>query len=149
MDPLLIVWLNRIGIVLNFVSFFLVAPEILGENRLIRIELRLQSLLVKVSRISPGHDALGGIAGALLTVLAAFVIVIPQLLKIDLLTALVVIFIPPIAFLILAVFWIWIGNKTIQLLKYLTNHMRIRQFLLIVGVSFFITGNLFQLLATF
>jgi len=45
-------WVNRVGIVLEFLSFWLAAPEILGEERLRalehRTERRLQRMVVPV-----------------------------------------------------------------------------------------------------
>jgi hypothetical protein len=38
MNPELAAWLNRIGVLLEFFSFWLVAPEFLGEERLKRME---------------------------------------------------------------------------------------------------------------
>ena len=35
-------WVNRVGIVLEFLSFWLAAPEILGEERLRKLERRLE-----------------------------------------------------------------------------------------------------------
>ena len=41
-------WLNRIGMILGFVSFWLVAPEFIGEERLKRWEERLEAFIARV-----------------------------------------------------------------------------------------------------
>ena len=48
-------WINRLGIVLEFLSFWLAAPEILGEERLRGLERRLEEglrMLPKVARVA-------------------------------------------------------------------------------------------------
>jgi hypothetical protein len=42
MDPVVANWLNRLGMLLGFVSFWLVAPEFIGEERLRRWEVMLE-----------------------------------------------------------------------------------------------------------
>ena len=44
-------WLNRIGLVLEFVSVWLAAPEILGERRLRALHLRLELLATDALRL--------------------------------------------------------------------------------------------------
>jgi hypothetical protein len=41
-------WLNRIGMILGFLSFWLVAPEFIGEERLRRWEERLEAFIARV-----------------------------------------------------------------------------------------------------
>jgi hypothetical protein len=38
-------WLNRIGLLAGFISFWLVAPELIGEERLLSLESRAESYL--------------------------------------------------------------------------------------------------------
>lgn len=46
MDPN---WLNRIGIILNFLAGFLIAPELIGLDRIRKAEQRLEDSMEKVS----------------------------------------------------------------------------------------------------
>ena len=38
-------WLNRVGMILEFISFWFAAPEILGETRLLKIEQKAEIVL--------------------------------------------------------------------------------------------------------
>ena len=44
-------WVNRVGIVLEFLSFWLAAPEILGEERLRALERRVEKGIMKLPMI--------------------------------------------------------------------------------------------------
>ena len=42
-----LVWLNRVGITLNFVAGFLMAPDLIGRNRLRKLEAILEGFITK------------------------------------------------------------------------------------------------------
>jgi hypothetical protein len=44
-------WLNRIGIILNFVAGFLLAPELIGLDRIRRFETRLEKTAARVKKV--------------------------------------------------------------------------------------------------
>lgn len=44
-------WVNRLGIVLEFLSFWFAAPEILGEERLRALERRVEQATIWLSLI--------------------------------------------------------------------------------------------------
>lgn len=52
-------WLNRIGIILNFCAGFMVAPELLGVERLTRIEIVIENSIEKfISSINKFNNVL-------------------------------------------------------------------------------------------
>lgn len=54
-------WLNRVGIILNFVAGFLVAPELLGIHRLEWADTKLEHLAIKGrARLNSGFYFPGG-----------------------------------------------------------------------------------------
>ena len=58
-------WVNRVGIVLEFLSFWLAAPEILGEERLRALERRLERGIKQL----PGAVVTMQVVGALLAMM--------------------------------------------------------------------------------
>lgn len=61
-------WVNRVGIMLAFLAFWLAAPEILGEERLRKMERRVEqgpemvtngAVVVVFTGISVGRGAVG------------------------------------------------------------------------------------------
>ena len=45
-----LVWVNRVGIMLNFVAGFLMAPDLIGRDYLVRIEHALKRTLIRTRR---------------------------------------------------------------------------------------------------
>ena len=43
-------WLNRLGIVFNFLAGFMLAPELLGIQRIHRLEKRLENAITKTNK---------------------------------------------------------------------------------------------------
>ena len=43
-DPTTVMWLNRIGMLMGFLAFWLGAPEILGETRLSKLEAGIEGV---------------------------------------------------------------------------------------------------------
>jgi hypothetical protein len=66
MNPELADWLNRISLILGFLSFWLVAPEFIGERRLKSWETALASGLLKMPLILRIVSALCVLIGAAL-----------------------------------------------------------------------------------
>jgi len=52
LDPNFTIWLNRAGIILNFLAGFMLAPELIGLARLQRAEDRIERTLQTMRRVS-------------------------------------------------------------------------------------------------
>jgi len=139
-------WVNRVGIVLEFLSFWFAAPEILGEGRLRALEQRVEQGI----RVLP-WVALGvmGAVGMILQVV--FALIAKSWSRRTANVACVV--------AMVATFWYCMRMATVvgklrlkvvpSLLHVLADEESIRQRSLAVGAVLFVVGFLLQLIATF
>ena len=124
-------WLNRIGLVLDFVAFCCASPEILGKKKLQNIERALEKLIVYL------YKALTWFLVALSTVLE----IIVNLFTLSNFTELTV------GWLNVALYWL--TDRLNKILSRLTDDSKLRARALLVGAIFFVAGFILQLLGTF
>ena len=140
-------WVNRVGIVLEFLSFWLAAPEILGEERLKALERRLEKEIKQLP------DLLAVLVAALAGMLAAVVlmlVVAGEVTPVAAVAGVVLMVVAAVATAAAAV----VANKLQEkiaapALRVLADDKRIRQRSLAVGGVLFVVGFLLQLIATF
>ena len=131
---------NRVGLVLGFFSFWLAAPEFIGEERLKSWERRLSSGLLKVPTVLT-------IASGLLMVLmlGLYIWKVWQLGKLS--------YKPPIVLVIVldAIFMMQslLEKRLARLVSLVANHSKFRQGILFAGAALFTVSFLLQLAATF
>ena len=141
-------WVNRVGIVLEFLSFWFAAPEILGEERLRALERRIEQGL----RVLPSVVALGltGVVVASVVMAlgrAAVEGVVTWVIAVMVVAWVVVLVMKGTKFEIVAIV---LENKIVlPLLRVLADDERIRQRSLAVGAVLFVVGFSLQLVATF
>lgn len=149
-------WLNRIGIILNFFAGFLLAPDLIGRNKLLRYEQIIEKKLNNC--ITTIRDKLSIITGKHSKVTKAindsslvsynnpinpFFVIILLIFKWILLF-----FLLKIGDLFICIyFWIKTVLDIVEIL--LSTENTLISILTFVGIIFFIVGNLFQLIATF
>ncbi|MGA9350232.1 MAG: hypothetical protein WBW48_15725 [Anaerolineae bacterium] len=157
-------WVNRVGIVLEFLSFWLAAPEILGEERLRKLEWWAEQGIRAVGCVAPLVMALGTvmllsmkdlwIRGA--QTVTHFVEAIVQRVGVALSAGTLRI----LATVLMLASWVlllWILGKLLEkfydavsfLLRILADDARVRQRSLAVGAVLFVVGFLLQFIATF
>ncbi len=143
-------WLNRIGLLFDFISFWLVAPEILGEERLRKLE----------NIIENGIRGCGAISTLLITglliVLGSYLLgsISTQTNKFNNLMS-YVLFCPGLFLLLFLINLvrttadnvIWRTAK--RVLNLLADDSQIRQRSLTVGVVFYILGFIIQFWSSF
>lgn len=157
-------WLNRIGIILNFLSFWFVAPDIIGEARLKAWERNLEKA---IGEIGPGCLGCSGFAaGCLLsiTVFTVFIFIAFQIMARYLLDSEVGVM--KSLFVFATIFasgvvclWQFVRGQEVNeaiisefirsVLQRLANEDRIRHRSLLLGIAMFIIGNVLQFVATF
>jgi hypothetical protein len=131
-------WGNRVGIVLEFLSFWFAAPEILGEGRLRKLErglevgVRLLSVMVWVT-------------AALLGLLVGVMVVVATGEMVTASAAIIVVF----GLTVVAWGLKWEDKVISPLLRVLADYEHIRQRSLAAGAVLFVVGFLLQLIATF
>ncbi len=158
-------WLNRMGLIIQFLSFWLAAPEILGEERLRRLQSRIASGVNLLPSLSV-EVTMGGLAviavmlGIWLDTILSPILPEPNsavrwsgLPSRPYLLVMVV-----IAFTALNLAAFWVGRKVSaevkekivpRLLDSLAKNERVRQRSLVLGAALFTAGFLMQLVATF
>lgn len=147
-------WVNRVGILLEFLSFWLAAPEILGEERLRKLERRVEDmvrvlpvvvtgvfvtlwLLTAIWRVETDIELqMGWRVGGIRTGVIYTVSLILTLISIYFLTR-------------YPTRRVLTENVVRPLLLQLANDQPIRQRSLVVGAVLFVVGFLLQLIATF
>ena len=139
-------WVNVVGILFEFFSFWLVAPEILGEERLKSWEERLETGIGILPKIvvtllslflvaTAGYIFFGFIIGR-------------RLIEFALLseaTGVVFVFLMSLAFMI---GWNMERRLVPRLLRTLRDDAKFRERCLAVGAMLFVIGTAFQLIAT-
>jgi hypothetical protein len=157
MPPEIAVWLNRIGLGLGIVSFFLAAPEILGQHKLNAIENKIESVLLPwpiVLRVLLREDdySLRGwvqtlIVGPVFSSLVGFPLIVIVLALTNFRPLL---FWPSVGIglvaIVLSIGFIEAGPR---ILAQLSDDTRFRQRCLICGAVFFLIGSILQCAATF
>jgi hypothetical protein len=156
------VWLNRWGIVLNVVAGILLAPELIGLERLRAfegwLERKLPSLHNALSRLravlSPDRWAgpivtattIGGIVWLAVVNLGP-----PDVRKVagDIIDELGILYL-----MSLALYGIWLVVASLdvilgRVIRSLSGENRIVAFMVVAGISLFLLGNVFQFVATF
>jgi hypothetical protein len=137
-------WVNRVGIVLEFLSFWFAAPEILGEERLRAVEQGVEKgigLLPAVVGSRWTVFALGMVAGVLVSLRAVTEGLWEDLGLLGITAAAVGTG--------MAVVTITLEKVVEPVLRVLADDQRIRQRSLAVGTVLFVVGFLLQLIATF
>jgi hypothetical protein len=143
-------WVNRVGILLEFLSFWLAAPEILGEERLRALERRIEQatgvLLWALLLVATGVLLIGALGLAAGMVIMRF--------RTELWDRLLV-YRRAVG---MTVWWGALGASlglaleivvTRTVLRMMADDARIRQRSLAVGAVLFVVGFLLQLIATF
>ena len=157
----LAVTLNRIGILLNFFSFFLAAPEVFGEERLRQYLSRSTGWFI------------AGIASFVLTLLSLgvvfivliFIFNIHRIVSNDIVTTITTVYgvsTYPVSALLLIMLLIFLGLAFVFFIflrtnrrfvntisQYLVANGQLRQRLFKLGVVLFVIGNVLQLISTF
>ena len=147
-------WVNRVGVVLEFLSFWLAAPEILGEARLRALERRVEDVV----RVFP----------AVVTGVFVMVWLLTAIWRVRFDTELLmgwrvggirsgVIYTASLILTLISIYLLTLyptrrvltENIVRPLLLKLADDQRIRQRSLAVGAVLFVVGFLLQLLATF
>lgn len=151
-------WLNRIGMILEFISVWLVAPELIGEERLLRLENKAESYLGSLkSSVStvfnwlnkgPVYEEIGrivympndlrknkrlGCIGFILGNLMLFCVAIP------------ILFLWGTVVLFLALFVLFLE----KVLERLANDQTFRRRVLLLGVFTYIFAFMLEMIATF
>ncbi len=149
MNPDLIHWLNRIGLIMGFISFWFAAPEILGEENLKKLSVTLGASFGCISFLLFVIMLIGSL---LVTVVLLFLIFD----SLDLDSEYLILF-----FLIgyLLVIWFFhellpdITNKFLNLLKRILSQLaddkNFRRKSLFFGGAFFVIGFALQFLGSF
>jgi hypothetical protein len=138
-------WVNRIGILLNFCAGFLLAPELIGIQRLERFEKSLEERLRRYrafleSLPQPVVDllALGIVASFFLITVAQALPFVPSVVTIlGIVSFLLFRYGPGLLSLVLNI-----------IIARLTGNARLRGIVVTLGIALFIVGNTLQLLAT-
>ena len=132
-------WVNRVGIVLEFLSFWFAAPEILGEERLRKLERRVEKGVI----VLPEVLFVVGVA-------VMFLIIIPLTLNERISWSVATLMIVVVSVLVLLLLPLAMQGVVIPpLLRILADDERIRQRSLAVGAVLFVVGILLELIATF
>jgi hypothetical protein len=163
--------INRIGIVLNFIAGFMVAPELLGPNNVQKAEdliekilLRAQGIPSKIKIVTSDIITVEDLELSDILIVIAYISVTSLLLLVavrNLLPALeqesrgfstrdwIVILIITTGNVV--VYQVIVGGSKVAtwLLKHLAGDDRVRAFLVRSGIFVFIIGNLLQLVATY
>jgi hypothetical protein len=146
MDQNLAVWLTRIGILFELLSFWFAAPELLGEKRLRAIEMRLEKPLWHWRRLSlmKRTDLLFLLGGLTVFTFGMFLGKLPWPLPIVIpgLLGLLVIIVGTIAEIVMT-------TLATYLLHQMINDENIRQRSLLAGAVLFVLGTILQFLGTF
>ena len=143
-------WLNRVGLLLNFISFWLVAPEVLGEHRLKMIR---QVFVVGLKSIPVFFYI---VAASLFYSILAIVSIVPlwmfypQLLENKFVGFSIMILATLLgAFLSLKLSSLLKDKFIKPILNKLADDEKLRRRLLLFGTLMFTLGFLCQMLATF
>jgi len=132
-------WVNRVGIVLEFLSFWFAAPEILGEERLRKLERRVEKGVI----VLPEVLFVVGVA-------VMFLIIIPLTLNERISWSVATLMIVVVSVLVLLLLPLAMQGVVIPpLLRILADDERIRQRSRAVGAVLFVVGILLELIATF
>jgi hypothetical protein len=159
-------WINRFGIVLNFLAGFMIAPELIGEKTISnyenKIEKKLNNLIdyinPKLSYSTEYSNKIIGMASEISETISKILDFLP--FDSGNIVDKILSFIFKIFIIIVAIFIKFIGTlivKILESLKILTDKIAdffkpddtLKNFLVFWGVIFLIVGNLFQLIATF
>ena len=136
-------WVNRVGIVLEFLSFWFAAPEILGEERLRALERRVER---GISLLAVAMAMIAGLAGMMGLVGLTAVTIMGEEAMADWG------WVAGIALMAGIGMWLAImyEQKALpRLLRVLADDTRIRRRSLAMGAVLFVVGFLLQLVATF
>lgn len=141
--------ITRVGLLFDFVAFFLAAPELLGEKRLLSLQNFLRKSFLWTS-----------IGLLFISSIILFLIILSQVLLFliaaaDLTTLFILSFNSKVNNIIfisvgaLSIVFSWLANIFMRMVVHLSSNEKARQFLLRVGVILFILGILFQFTSTF
>lgn len=150
-------WINRLGIMLTFLAGFMVAPELIGLERLTRAERRIEKVLAKVVSSLKDEIQPEAVFGLLLSIVAFFVwqlisdlpvLAYFKIIKPALYIKILGSFLLGIVFMvcILVPVFYWLLSR---MLSRLDGNDRLQGLIISWGIAFFIIGNLLQLIATF
>lgn len=150
METDLIKTLNRVGIIFNFLSFFLVAPEILGEGRLHSLEVWLSKVLDTLVFILDS-EATAVLATSLLTTSLGFASACAWVLSahFTILQTIGVTFLVVVICTILLFIIKFTTQRLLNIIIELEDNSKTRKRSLILGSILFFIGNIAQFAATF
>lgn len=145
---------TRVGLILDFLAFFLAAPEILGEERLKKILATLRVFLWWTA-FSLFLMSLGGIILLIISIqISIFEIAklsietffsIPSTFELPLLE-----FLPSLLLIVvLSSLTSWLPMPIMKIGEILSSKKKARQLSLIVGILFFISSAIAQFIGTF
>jgi hypothetical protein len=151
-------WVNRIGMVLEFVSFWLAAPEILGKQRLLMVENRIRKMLHFLPRLSTPVIAILLVVMPLVCIGEFYLMRTGQIQRSaygptitapkDGMYYGVFYIIFPLFLLLTGVYFL-VDKIGPALLHSLADDKRYRHRALIVGATFFTLGFILQIITTF
>lgn len=144
---------TRLGLFLDFLAFFLAAPEILGETGMLKAREFIRVLLVTSSMLLFGISAIAAI------MLLFFWLVVPIVTMASSVAVLAQFTDQEIPAQVFIEYYLligvvggllsWIPTKLMKVMDWLTNDVRFRRQLLNIGVLSFVLGSLAQLAGTF
>jgi len=117
-------WLNRLGIILNFLAGFMLAPELIGIERLKKIELFLERVLLHVKSTLDTQLRRGNEKAGLIHILRPASVIITLVLIIWSLQARYY-FITFIAVLLIYFFLVSVGFALIQLNEFILEVVKV------------------------
>ncbi|MBE0669124.1 MAG: hypothetical protein IH588_00925 [Anaerolineales bacterium] len=154
MNPTIAVDFTRIGLICDFLAFFLAAPELLGENGMRKVQKYLRVIMISLSFILFFISLLGAISLLFLWILIPVLMIISTAASLAFPTIntslstdnIITIF---LLFGLIGALLSWMPSKLMKTVEGLSNDGRFRRQLLNIGVLLFIVGSLAQIIGTF
>lgn len=154
MNPTIAVDLTRVGLICDFLAFFLAAPEILGENGMRKVQKYLRVVLIALSFIMFFISLLGAVSLLFLWILIPILMIVSSVASLAFPTTnssistekIVAIF---LIFGLAGALLSWMPAKLMKIVEGLSNDGRFRRQLLNFGVILFVVGATAQLIGTF
>lgn len=150
MDTTVSLTLTRIGLLCDFLAFFLATPEILGKNGINKLQIVLRFFLWWVGFFLFLISALGVFAFFLLPMLV-LALSISEIISTGALFNVVTIKILQliIAFMLISTIISWIPMRLMKFVDMLANNKLFRRRLLYLGILSFAFGAIAQFIGTF
>lgn len=153
MDTTIATFFTRIGLICDFLAFFLAAPEILGENGMRKAQRYLRILMISLSFILFFFSLLGGLSLLFFWLFVPILMTITSVMALSYLLKNIIstndIIVIYLFFGCSGAFLSWIPAKLMKTVEWLSNNRQFRRQLLNFGIFLFIIGSIAQLIGTF